>query len=485
MATADQTLITFGEVVGALRRRWRVLVVFALLGVVLGLFVAQRGPGLYTAESQLVIEPITTDPFAANSRPIDAVSPATERSVLLGSTVASEVIRRLNLSTDVTDLLSRVSAENPEGSLTLRVSASASTPERAKALADTFAAVYLDQRAANAQTAIDALVEGIDTELGTASTELAEAISRASGVEPLSFEAQQIEAQISSLRARIASLEARRTELLSARTSPGRITREADLPTAPDGLPPLAKGLGVLLAASAAGVAAALLLDRRGGVLRDRSALEAATGGARVRILEDAEQVRSAVGTVVFDADLVPSKPPIVLLTDVGATPHASLTDELAYAFAASGKRPLVVWTGDRQHRPNGQFVETSLEDICDGAPPLAPSDERRAGPAWITPASGAGAAALARETAARRIGEWALASGYDVVVVATPSPRHQPAVASLARRVDEVAVVAKGLPLRESLVATMELLEAAGVAAHRLLVTTAVGPAPALGVGR
>lgn len=475
--SGDQALITLGEIAGAIRRQWKIILVFVLLGLLAAALVIGRSGSFYTAESQLVIDPITTDPFAANSRPIDAVSPTTERSVLLGSAVATEVIKRLNLDTTPSDLLSRVTAENPEGSLTLSVSASAASAERAQQLADTFAEVYLEQRGGNASNSIDSVVDEIDKELAATGQQLADLSASSADLPPLSFEAQQAEAQISTLRSRIASLETRRTDLLSAQRTPGRITRDADLPQSPDGLPPLVLGAGIVLVFGTLGVVVAIAFDRRKGLIHDVSVLEAGAPSARVHLATSKEDVSAAVGAIAFDVDLLPSKPPTVLMSSIDREGSRQLTDELASAFSRSGRRVLGIWTGDRLRRPTGGLLAEGLERVCDGsAYQLSPADLRRQGPLWLIPAAGAGSAALARDDVVSRVSEWATANHFDIVLVSTLSPRLQPAVASFARRVDEVVLGTEGLPHREALSSALTVLGSAGVAVRHLVVDASGG---------
>jgi capsular polysaccharide biosynthesis protein len=464
----DTGFITLGELSGGLRRKWYVVVASALVGVLLGGALVARSSDSYTSEAQLVIDPITTDPFAANSRPVDAVNPETERSVLRGSEVAQQVIDELDLDTTASQLLNRVTVENPEGSLALKVSVQASSAERAQALANAFAATYLQQRSDNAQESISALVASIDAELTATKERLAEAIASAEGLAGDTFAGQQVEAEISTLRTRVASLEERRTELLTTSTSPGRITREADLPDATDGLPSVVLLVGVVAFTTTMGAVLAVLLDRRGGRVKDASALEALAPGARLELIRNQTDLEGVVGSAILAAQRTnPDAAPTLYCTENNQA-SLGLTSALVRGLSGAGLRTLVLWTGDNS-LPKHYVVRNDLELLCSGE--MSPVDAAADPVMWILPANRGGTSSLAREDLPANVMKWAEQSGYEVVLISTPSPWLQPAVAGLARRTNEVNLLIDQPPRRRDLAATVRALGSVGVGVSQMVV--------------
>lgn len=429
-----------------------------------------RSGSSYTSEAQLVIDPITTDPFAANSRPVDAVNPVTERNVLRGSDVADAVIERLGLDTTSSDLLGRVEVENPEGSLALRVSVTASSPERAKEVADTFAAVYLEQRSANATDSINKVIQSIDAELATTNQGLATAINDAAAVDPGSFAGQQAQAQIATLRTRITSLEERRTALLTTSTSPGRITREADLPSSPDGIPPIVLLVGVLVAMTTVGCVVAFALDRRGGKVKDRSAFEALAPGAAIDLVRNHDELDAAVGSIALATQSRHGRPSLSLFCSESSQAAFGLTSAIVRGLGNSGLKAVVLWTG-ADDLPDSVKVRDDLEWLCSGE--MHPIDSASNRVVWIVPAGRGGSAALAREKSAANISRWATQSGFDIVLIATPSPRLQPASAQAARWADDVTLLVEHAPTRRDLTGVTSTLNSMGVVLERVIVLT------------
>jgi capsular polysaccharide biosynthesis protein len=464
----DTGFITLGEVAGGLRRKWYVVAASTLVGVLLGGALMTRSSDSYTSEAQLVIDPITTDPFAANSRPVDAVNPETERSVLRGSEVAQQVVDELELDTTASQLLNRVTVENPEGSLALKVSVQATTAARAQALANAFAATYLEQRSDNAQEAISALVSSIDAELAATKDRLAEAIASAEGLAGNTFAGQQVEAEISTLRTRIASLEERRTELLTTSTSPGRITREADLPGSTDGLPSLVLLAGVVAFTTTLGGVLAVLLDRRGGKVKDASAFEALVPGAQLELIRDQTDLEGVVGSAILAAQSTNHQAAPTLYCTEGNRASLSLTTSLVRGLSGAGLRTLVLWTGENS-LPTYYVVRNDLEILCSGE--MSPVDASEDPVLWILPSNRGGTSVLAREDLPANVTKWAEQSGYDVVLVSTPSPWLQPAVAGLARRAHEVNLLIDCPPRRRDLASTVKALGSVGVGVSRTIV--------------
>ncbi|MGI9577129.1 MAG: hypothetical protein ACR2OH_02910, partial [Microthrixaceae bacterium] len=285
------------------------------------------------------------------------------------------------------------------------------------------------------------------------------------------FQAQQVEAQIATLRTRLGTLESRRTDLVSASTAPGRITRDADLPTAAGGLPPIALGAGVFVFFLSGGAVLALLYDRRGGTVKDLTGIEAVSPGSDVRIIRgDRDDFEEAVGALALKIADSGAEPVMAGIASVDSHAPSAATQDLVTALVSTGRRVLIIWTGARSAIPEGRDRWPVLEQLCDGTlAPLGETDERS--DVWVVPESGAGATALARDDAPIDVRTWADKCGFDAVLVASPSPRLQPAVAGFSRYLDHVTLTSSGLPGRSDLAGAVSSLSTYGVTGDVVMV--------------
>jgi hypothetical protein len=231
---------------------------------------------------------------------------------------------------------------------------------------------------------------------------------------------------------------------------------------------------GAVMASATAGAVVALLLDRRGGVVRDVVVLKANAAEADVRVIQSGPNQQddladSLGGMALFIANSgqTPAMG-LVCSTDRVAPTVACAT--LVQSLVAAGRSVLVVWTGHRSELPAGLVGWPVLEALCDGSlgePPVRTYD----GDLWVIPDTGVGASPLAKDHALRSIQLWADKFDFDTILFATPSPHLQPAVATTAREVESVLVCAPKDPRRADYVATVNALHNAGVSIHRVLV--------------
>ncbi|WP_314649404.1 Wzz/FepE/Etk N-terminal domain-containing protein [uncultured Microbacterium sp.] len=307
--------MTFAFIVEVLRRRWRVIAVCALIGVLGGVALWAATPTRYSATTSLVVSAGVSNPFTGTK---EEVNIRTEQEILGSREVAQRASEALGVTLNPGSfLLSQVDVAAPSGSQVLQVTVSADSPTEAARAADALSEAYLEFRREGADTVVNGYLEKIDAQL-------------------VELQGRPQDAATSSL---VQTLQQQRLSLLLTTSEPGRIIGEAEVPSsaATPGLTvSLAGGLvgGLLL-----GVAAALLrertdprvrsADRLGRVVGEASVVDASTSPTFWVDLAD-RVVETSSGT----------QSPRVLLREIGvpgSTPSAARLEEALEAVARAG----------------------------------------------------------------------------------------------------------------------------------------------------
>ena len=264
----DRESATLSDYTSIIARRWRVVVATVLVMMVLGALYSVKGGATYTSNASLVIRPILTDPFVDNR--IEDVGADTQAKVLDSTVVAKTVAQRLKLDKDPKDLVNRLTVENPIGTLILNIAFSASTPERARAGAQTFAQAYLDYRRNDAEETKRRTLERVTAQRDALDRVLNETNAQIASNPAGSDARTNAEARRNVILSQIGDLEQRSATTQAIDTEPGKLIRPADLPTAPSGasLPITVIGFGIL--GGLLGIGLALLRDRTDHRIRSR-----------------------------------------------------------------------------------------------------------------------------------------------------------------------------------------------------------------------
>lgn len=307
--------MTFAFIVEVLRRRWRVIAVCALVGVLGGVALWAATPTRYSATTSLVVSAGVSNPFTGTK---EEVNIRTEQEILGSREVAQRASEALGVTLNPGSfLLSQVDVAAPSGSQVLQVTVSADSPTEAARAADALSEAYLEFRREGADTVVNGYLEKIDAQL-------------------VELQGRPQDAATSSL---VQTLQQQRLSLLLTTSEPGRIIGEAEVPSsaATPGLTvSLAGGLvgGVLL-----GVAAALLRERTDPRVRSADRLGRVVGEAPV---VDASTSPTfwvdLADRVVETSSGTPS--PRVLLREIdapGSTPSAARLEEALEAVTTAG----------------------------------------------------------------------------------------------------------------------------------------------------
>lgn len=283
-----------------LRRRWVVVAIGALLGLLLGVGMTKLMPASYSATASLVVSPVVTNPLSGAREDVNI---RTEQEILGSREVAARASEILGIPADRDSfLLTQADVAAPSGSQVLQITVQSASPQQAADAANALSQAYLEFRREGADATIQQYLDRIDAQLASLEAEGA-------GSDTLQL---------------IAVLQEQRLNLALTGVEPGRIIGYAEPPSSPStpGMMILLPGglaVGVLL-----GVVGAIAVERLDRRVRTGDRLARAVGG--VEIVEDKDSARfwSTLGDEALLALGTASRDFLasgvrVLLTQVGA----------------------------------------------------------------------------------------------------------------------------------------------------------------------
>ncbi|QNN54029.1 Wzz/FepE/Etk N-terminal domain-containing protein [Nocardioides mesophilus] len=148
----DQDLVTVGDHLAVLRRRWLVLIVCSVLGLGAGLAFSQTQQRLYEADAKVLAVP---GPSSVPEASLDAEQVATQAEVVLSDRIVAKVVDSVNFDAQGQDLVDATTVIPSDGTSVLIVTSQMPTGEQAAAVANAFAQSYLDYRAEQVTAAQD------------------------------------------------------------------------------------------------------------------------------------------------------------------------------------------------------------------------------------------------------------------------------------------------------------------------------------------
>ena len=241
---------SLGEFADALRRRWWMLALGAVLGLALGSTFLLVAPKTYVATATVLVAPVggVSDNVVDGGRTNSGINLDTEAQLVRSQAVSSRAKVILATKEIVGQLVQRVTVAVPPNTNVLRITYATGSPVAARDGASAFANAYLRNREDTAQTANDAEKRSLRQQVAQLEGELEEQ----SGVDR-----QLTLAELTTVNARLNSLP--------VDFSGGQLISDALVPrqpTSPNQLMVLFSGLalGILL-----GLAGVVWLERRDG----------------------------------------------------------------------------------------------------------------------------------------------------------------------------------------------------------------------------
>lgn len=265
--TARPDSFELSDYLGVLRRRWRIIVAFTILGTLAAAAYIVVAPKAYTATSSVYV---TTN--AANvsellgDKTTTEVNMDNEAAIVTSNSVATLVLTALHSTLTPYQVIQQVSVTVPANTQILRISCSRPSARGSAACAEAFAAAYLTSRSATAQTKVQSQIradEARETTLEAQSVKLQAQLltlrtgtSRAAAAHEL---LANISTQLGPLRAAVAALGA------SNNYKAGYVITAAAPPGAPSSPRKLLYGPSGLMAGLLIGLILAFAADRRDG----------------------------------------------------------------------------------------------------------------------------------------------------------------------------------------------------------------------------
>lgn len=252
---------------GALRRRWWVVLVFTVIGVVGAYAYTVVAPKSYTATTAVYVSPTGADAGnqVAGARNTGAVDLDTEAQIVTSSAVATIAGKTLHSSLTPYALSQQVSVTVPPNSEVLDIACRASTPAGAVACAQAFATAYLQNRSATSSAAVNQQLNSLRGQVTKLQRSIAGLNTKISGLPSNSPQRISAQAQLSGDQSQLRSLTTSVANLqkAGAQSSGGRIITVASPPGKPSSPKKSIVIPSGLVAGLLLGLIAAFVWDRR------------------------------------------------------------------------------------------------------------------------------------------------------------------------------------------------------------------------------
>ena len=260
-------------ILAVLRRRWRIVVLFAVLGAGLSLGSALLETPTYRASAELMVAPLNGQ-VPSNGVLVQPTEIATQMAVITSTPVAERVKSALGLSLTIDQLLAQVSVTQEGETRILDVTARGPAPQAAADVANSFASEYLayrvEQGLAQSKEAQQVLADQAK-QLRAEYDKLTGEIRRASTTEVRSLQSQQ-QAILVQLTQVLNAQAAAAANAPSANAG-GSTLVDAAASQSPASPKPVRSAVLGLLLGLLVGVVAAFIRDRFDDALRDENRL--------------------------------------------------------------------------------------------------------------------------------------------------------------------------------------------------------------------
>ncbi|MFG2005610.1 Wzz/FepE/Etk N-terminal domain-containing protein [Spirillospora sp. NPDC048911] len=366
---ADQTGTAHGQLVAALRRQRKLILLIALLTTGAGLAAGLLTTTLYTATASTLVSPLEGNPYSPQGRGDDLLNLETEAQLVKTDAVAKMVRAKLRTEESPGELRAQVTVQVPPNTQVLNISFAANGPAQARDGAQAFADSYLAYRRQRTQAILDGKlkklqdssrrVEGV---LQTATTKL-----QSSTGSQRAYWNTRVQAYTNQLGV----IEEQSNDVRSTPINPGQVISPALPPATPAAMRPLTFAGGGLIIGLLLAVTLVLLrmrTDRRLHGVQDIEQLG-------VPVLSTVPRPKQGEGSLALAsapkggagdayrrlrASIVagaPSAPVALLVT--AATPGRSATvvsSNLAVALALAGSATIMVDAASSEPDPAPLF---------------------------------------------------------------------------------------------------------------------------------
>src|SRR5579875_513079 len=253
---------------GVLRRRWWIVVVLAVVGLVAALGYALTAPKSYSATAQVYVTPTGADlntPGSSSKSGSPTVDMPTEMTIAGSNSIALAAGKLMKSPLTAYQLQKEVSVSNPPSSQVLDIACHAPTADSAATCANAFANAYLANRKTTAYSYLTGQSSNIEKNVATLEKQLSALNTTISGLPATSPTRQSDEATASSDRTQIASFNGQISTLEgeAANVNGGHIISSASAPGSPSSPKKAVILPAGLIVGLVVGLIAAFVWDRR------------------------------------------------------------------------------------------------------------------------------------------------------------------------------------------------------------------------------
>lgn len=326
------------------RRRWRLVVVIAVLGAVCGVEYSAHAGHSYTAQASVVVDAVTQGPQGASTPVTTAVNMSTEQAIAQSAAVIQLAAAKLGVPVAQLDASAakRLSVSVPASTLTtsnvLQINWQADKPALAQQGANAFAASYLAYRQHVLQGEVTVLQKNLQQQAATLKKEISSLSGQLSGTtsgtsanQVLTVELTQVSQQYNTTQADLAGIPA-------YNISGGQLI-SALLPSKPSGVSRSVLAAGGLILGLLIGLVIAFARDLFDDRMRDSGQLEQRLGAVTLAVLPSSIS-RAGVRGARPGAEQGP--PPVIALA---AAPDSTAAEAVrtmrAAVIAVSSRRQL------------------------------------------------------------------------------------------------------------------------------------------------
>ncbi|MGQ0670609.1 MAG: YveK family protein, partial [Actinomycetota bacterium] len=255
-------------------RKWSILLLTVLAAGAAFLYSSRQTP-IYESTAKVLLKPATANQVNPDLRVDTVVDPETEEQIVHSTTVAKLAAASLGLpESEGRSLLSDLSVSLPPETRVMIITFTDKDPERARDVAQAFAASYVDLKTTQTRNAYDKVKQGLQKQIDDLTAELATADEQLATAVEGSVEQQTAQSDHDLLVGQIAILRNEIAPLLVLSIDPGDVIQAAGVPAKPvSPIYPLNVGLG-FIAGLALGIGVAFLRERLDDRVKDRADLE-------------------------------------------------------------------------------------------------------------------------------------------------------------------------------------------------------------------
>ncbi|MGP3966130.1 Wzz/FepE/Etk N-terminal domain-containing protein [Streptomyces sp. 6N223] len=210
------------------RRRWRIVLLVALVGIAGFAAYAQLGSSSYEASAIVRVNPIGADPFSSGRTADQLVNTDSEAQTARSADVAERLAELLRSPDDANAVRDRMSVTASSDTASLTLTYTADTRQEARDGANAYASAFLDHREAEARGQQEELLASVEESLDAAREDLIAAEEAVANAEEGSQEAREAAADRQIADRSIQSLSTRRGDLQTMSFEPGSVLREAE-----------------------------------------------------------------------------------------------------------------------------------------------------------------------------------------------------------------------------------------------------------------